>query len=286
MKNVIGIYHGKCADGATAAAVLLSQFPEIALYPLKHRYKESELEKIQNKVDKSTTVYIVDFALREGHTEKIISNAKQVINIDHHIGVVEQLKGLKNKYDNFDYVFDNNKSGSSLTWIYFNGSKNIPEIIKLVEDFDIRKFEFGDRTKYIASYFYTMQDPEIIIDYFKKDMEELIEKGKITNAFSESLVESLVEKIKPIFIKVENHIIPAFNTSLFYSELGNILSKKMDKTVILYFITGDKVNLNMISKDHHSPSSLEIAKIFNGGGHKCAAGAETSLDKFLELIQK
>lgn len=286
MEKIIGIYHGKCADGATAAAVLLSEYPEIDLHPILHGYKKSNLEEIQQNIDKNTIVYIVDFALREGHTEKIISKARKVINIDHHIGEQEQLETLKNTHDNFDYVFDNNRSGASLTWIYFNGDKNIPEIIKIVEDFDIWKFEFGDRTKYIASYFYTMQDPKVIKSYFINGIEELIEKGKITNHYSEALQKSFLEKIEPVYLKINTDIVPAFNVSFFKSEIGDKLSIKMDCAVILFSITGSDVTCSIRSKDHQSPSALDIAKSLGASGQKNAAGARFTFEKFVELIQK
>jgi len=49
MEKIVGIYHRKCADGSTAATVLLSQFPNVDLYPLAHGYEESELTEILQK---------------------------------------------------------------------------------------------------------------------------------------------------------------------------------------------------------------------------------------------
>ena len=82
MKRIVGIYHGDCADGTTAAAVLLKKFPDIKLFPLKHRYDEEAFEELLKKIDKDTIVYTVDNVIG---VERFLPVAKEVISIDHHI---------------------------------------------------------------------------------------------------------------------------------------------------------------------------------------------------------
>ncbi|MFN3788287.1 MAG: phosphoesterase, partial [Sulfurihydrogenibium azorense] len=131
MKTVC-IYHKNCTDGTTAAAILLLKYPDCKLFPLDHNYREEEFQPILDEVDKDTTVYIVDFSIKQPFFEKLVSKAKEVINIDHHISVKDMLEEFTKKYSNFKLVFDNDKSGASLTWQYLFGS-NPPDIVKYVE---------------------------------------------------------------------------------------------------------------------------------------------------------
>ena len=152
MEKVVCIYHGNCTDGTTAAAVLLTKFPDCVLFPFEHGYKPEDFQEVVDKVDKNTVVYIVDFSLKEEDLKTLLSIAKKVVIIDHHIGVKGLLEKLSKEYENLEYVFDNHRSGASLTWIYFYGKENIPDLIKYVEDKDIWTWKYGEITKYVNTY--------------------------------------------------------------------------------------------------------------------------------------
>ncbi len=285
-ENVVCIYHKNCTDGTTAAAVLLTKFPNCKLIPLDHNYSDDNIKNLLNEIDENTVVYIVDFSLREGDTEKLLKKAKKVINIDHHIGVKDRLEELAKKYSNFEFVFDNHRSGASLTWIYFYGNENIPEIIKLVEDKDIWTWKYGEKTKYANSYLTILTDkPEKVKEYIlSNDIQQIIENGKIISEFTDYLINNFIDKVKEINIKIGKYVVKAFNTGLFQSEIGNILSTELKQAVVLFSISGYNVKLSFRSTEGNNPTALELAKILNGGGHKHAAGASVPLEKFCEMI--
>ncbi len=284
--KILCIYHKNCTDGTTAAAVLLTKFPDCKLFPLDHNYKEEDIENLLNEIDKNTTVYIVDFSLREGDTEKILKKAKKVINIDHHIGVKERLEELAKKYPNFEFIFDNHRSGASLTWIYFYGKEKIPEIIKLVEDKDIWTWKYGEKTKYVNSYLTILTDkPEEIKELIlRDDISKLIENGKIISQFTDYLINNFIEKVKEIEIKIGEYTVKGYNTGLFQSEIGNILSTNLKQAVALFSISGYTVKFSFRSTEGNKPTALELAQILGGGGHKHAAGAAVSLNEFCNMI--
>jgi oligoribonuclease NrnB/cAMP/cGMP phosphodiesterase (DHH superfamily) len=285
-EKVICIYHKNCTDGTTAAAVLLTKFPNCKLIPLDHNYSDEDIQNLLNEIDENTVVYIVDFSLREGDTEKILQKAKKVINIDHHIGVKERLEELAKRYSNFEFVFDNHRSGASLTWIYFYGKENIPEIIKLVEDKDIWTWNYGDKTKYANSYLIILTDkPEKIKEYIlTNNIEKVIENGKIISEFTDYLINNFIEKVKEIYIKIGEYKVKAFNTGLFQSEIGNILSNEFKQAVVLFSISGYNVKFSFRSTEGNNPTALELAQILGGSGHKHAAGASVNLKEFCEMI--
>ncbi|WP_457625139.1 DHH family phosphoesterase [Persephonella sp.] len=285
MGKVVCIYHGNCTDGTTAAAVLLKRYPDCILYPVEHGYSEDTFEEILRNVDKDTTVYIVDFSLKEEDLKKLIQKAGEVINIDHHISAREYLEKISGEYSNFKFIFDNNKSGASLSWEYIFGG-DPPWIVKYVEDQDIWKWQYGENTKYVNLYLLPMTNkPEEVVKLFDEPVEEIIKKGKIIASFTDYLINRYIERAKETPVKIGPYTVKAFNTNLFQSEIGNILATKYNQAVLLFNIQGLDVKMSFRSNTGHKPDALELATILGGGGHRNAAGALVPLSKFIKMIQ-
>ncbi|WP_457639410.1 DHH family phosphoesterase [Persephonella sp.] len=285
MGKTVCIYHGNCTDGTTAAAVLLKKYPDCKLFPVEHGYTQDILEEILKNVDSDTTVYIVDFSLKEEDLKKLLSMAKEVINIDHHISVKELLEKLDKQYPNYRYVFNNNRSGASLTWEYLFGSEP-PWIVRYVEDQDIWKWEYGENTKYVNLYLLPLTNkPEEVLKLFDRPVEEIIEKGKVIASFTDYLINRYVERAKETLVKIGNYTVKAFNTNYFQSEIGNILATKYNQAVLLYTIQGKDVKMSFRSNTGHKPDALDLAKELGGGGHRNAAGALVPLKEFVKMVQ-
>ncbi len=285
MKRIVCIYHGNCTDGTTAAAVLLKKYRGCMLYPLEHGYKEESIREILENINSETTVFILDFSLKEDDLLKVIQKSKEVINIDHHISAKETLEKISKKYDKFKFVFNNDRSGASLTWEYTFGN-NPPWIVRYVEDQDIWRWKYGKKTKYVNLYLLPLTNkPEKIADLFDKPVDEIIEKGKIIASFADYLINRFVERAKETPVKIGKHIVKGYNTNYFQSEIGNILSNKNNQAVLLFNIQGTDVKMSFRSNEGNRPNALELAKILGGGGHKNAAGAIVPLTEFYKMIQ-
>lgn len=285
MKRVVCIYHGNCTDGTTAAAVLLKKYSNCLLFPLEHGYKEEAIKEILENIDSDTTVFILDFSLKEEDILKVIQKSKEVINIDHHISAKETLEKISKKYDKFKFVFNNDRSGASLTWEYLFGN-NPPWIVRYVEDQDIWRWKYGEKTKYVNLYLLPLTNkPEKIAQLFDQPVEEIIEKGKIIASFADYLINRFVERAKETPVKIGDYIVKGYNTNYFQSEIGNILSNKNNQAVLLFNIQGTDVKMSFRSNEGNRPNALELAKILGGGGHKNAAGAIVSLKDFYKMIQ-
>jgi len=290
-EKIIGIYHKDCLDGTTAAAILLKQFPAVLLRPLSHHYTEDALEEIVKEADPKAVVYIVDFSLREDHTEKLLEKAGEVINIDHHVGAEEKLRALDAQYENFTYVFNNNRSGASLAWEYFYGRKTIPELVLLVEDGDIGKFEFPDKTKWSGGVLMPlMNQPAKVLELFEKPIQTILSEGKVTTDFMDFLIEMYHTHNEPISLQIGEHIVVAYNANFnverMRSTLGHILVEKHHATVALFRISRDEVAFSFRGLDAVEPSALALASMLGGNGHRNAAGAAVSLKEFCEMIEK
>lgn len=282
--KIVCLYHKNCTDGTTAAGIVLKKYPEAVCIGLDHNFKEEDFENILNIVDSETTVYIVDFSLKPEYLEKLVKKVKEVINLDHHISAKEVLEKEAQKLDNFKFIFDNNRSGASITWQYLFGG-SMPDIVKYVEDKDIWKWEYGDLTKYVNNYLFLFTNkPEEIKNLLDEDISNIIDKGKIINMYSSYIINTFVEKAKDMYIRIGNYTVRAFNTGLFQSEIGNLLSIKYNEAVCLFSINGDFVKFSFRSLDNHNPSALDLAKLLNGGGHRNAAGASVSINEFCNMI--
>jgi len=281
------IYHKNCNDGTLAAAVVLSKYSEAKLFAFNYSYSEDDFFKVLNAVEKGEVVYIVDFSFKqEDYYQKLLEKAGRVVNLDHHIGAKEILESMAQKYQNFEFefVFDNEKSGARLTWEYFYND-NTPEIVKYVEDRDLWKWTYGDKTKWVNAYLFMFVDkPEVVKDFLNQDVSDIIEKGKLISDYNDFLLSRFLEKAKAVNLKIGNYIVKAYNVCLFQSEIGAELSTRENQAVALYSIIGDSVVLSFRSKDHHSPSALELAKMLGGGGHKNAAGAVVKLFEFVTML--
>ncbi|MBI3074864.1 MAG: phosphoesterase [Parcubacteria group bacterium] len=282
--KIIGVYHGDCSDGTAAAAVLLKKFPSIKLFPLKHHFEEKDFAPIIAEVDEETTVYTVDNVLG---VEEFVKKAKEVISLDHHIGANEEMKAFAAAHPNFTYIFDNNKSGASLTWTHFFGEETMPELVRLVQDFDLWQWKFGDRTKYLSRFMISFANqPNKVLEFFDENIETLLEQGKTISVFADYVVENYASRAEPLYIKIGGYTVPAFNAQfMFVSEIGHALAERLKSTVLLFSIHSERVHMSFRSMERYSPTSLELAQLLGGGGHRLAAGAYVPLEKFWGMLQ-
>jgi len=287
-KKIICIYHKGCIDGTTAAAVFLKKFPDIQFFPLKHNYANEEIDTLCSRIDNTTTVYIVDFSLQKDSAEKLLKHVNKIINIDHHIGVSERLESLAKQNDKFEYIFDNERSGASLSWIYFYKDEEIPKLIKYVEDNDLFKGQMGNETFYVTNYLAQfVNKPEKIKAFIesKEALENILKQGKIIAEYNDFQVQSVIENTKEIHIRIGEHTVLAYNTPEFLrSHIGKILSREKKQTVALFAISGNNVRVHFRGQEENNPSALLLAQTLGGNGHRNAAAASVPLKEFYEII--
>ncbi|MDP6388004.1 MAG: DHHA1 domain-containing protein [Candidatus Pacebacteria bacterium] len=281
-KTVIGVYHKDCIDGTTAAAVLLKKFPNVLLFELSHLYTDEDLTSVRKAAVEGSDVYIVDCMLG---LKELLEDGHKVTVIDHHIGVKDLMDKLVAKNDAVTYIFDNNKSGSSLAWNHFFPEESEPEIIKYVEDSDIWRLKYGDDTKNINNYLYMYTgSPDYTKELFDKNLNDIKEKGKIISKYSDFEIKKFIGNAESINLRIGKYLVPAYNSTVYVSDLGNKLSGLNGKAVVIFKILGHKIRFSFRSINGQSPSALELAKILGGAGHKNAAGAKVALKDFLKML--
>jgi oligoribonuclease NrnB/cAMP/cGMP phosphodiesterase (DHH superfamily) len=281
MEKVIATYHKDCIDGTTAAAVVLRKFPTAKLFPLTHAHRKEDIEPVLGLVDAETVCYTVDCGL--GVKEFLAAGCK-VTTLDHHSGAKDLFESITRENENYTFIFDNEKSAASLAWSFFFPEEKQPELIRYVEDADLWKWKFGDDTKDVNNYLSMFRnDPKTMLGFIEGDLSEIKSKGKVISMYADKEIEVQIT-LPPIDIKIGEHTVPAYNVTVYQSASGNILSDRLNKAVAKFTVEGDTVNFSFRSKDHHKPTSLELAHFLGGGGHQNAAGADIALKEFLKMI--
>lgn len=208
-----------------------------------------------------------------------------VIAIDHHIGAKEEMEALAAQNPLFTFVFDVERSGSSLSWEYFFPNERMPRLIALIEDGDLWRFKYGDDTRHLGTFMMTRANqPESILPLFDAPIESVLAEGKAMSALADAMMAQFKSFAKPVWVTLDGHTVPLYNNPHFDSRLGNDMSELHDCVSGVFDIRGDMVRLSFRSKDHHSPNALAIAKTLGGGGHPNAAGTQMPLPQFIACM--
>ena len=280
MQKTVGIYHKGCIDGTTAAAIVLRKFPEARLFPLAHTYTQDDVMPILEIVDSETKIYTVDCGLG---ARAFLAHGYAVTTLDHHFGAKEEFEALAREYPKYTYIFDNEKSGASLSWSHFFPDEEMPEFVRLVEEADLWKGEFEGDSKVVNFYASIFRNnPSAMLTLLQSDISVVKEKGAAIVEFADVEIHDLVQ-LPALTLHIGAHVVPAYNVHTYVSSVGNILSGQLGVTVALFAIKGDKVRFSFRGKQGQSPSALALARALGGGGHELAAGATVPLADFIRM---
>ena len=128
-QDKVVIYHGNCLDGFSGAWVAYQKFGKEAFYygvSCSSQIKNDFLLFLQDK-----EIYFIDVCFTQDIMEKIISENRKVIIIDHHISQEDIVKL------GYEYMFDVSHCASVLAFKYFFPHSKMPKILKYVEDGDL-----------------------------------------------------------------------------------------------------------------------------------------------------
>lgn len=305
------IYHANCADGFGAAfAAWLKLGDEAEYLPMQYG---KEVESPDGFIDRD--IYILDFSFPKDVMEIYFSNAKRVVWLDHHktafemwCGDFEPCMSWYSRNDCKDFVIlDNNKSGAMLAWEYFHPDKEVPMLIKHIDDYDRWQFkiegtkEFNKALWSYAPWSFTQWNELFISSACVNITEEemLLEGAAILRAheqnvkavvkgaarecklgstigyLSEFKQEKWIDNIDGLAANCPPHLT---------SDVGHQLASQSGTYGLLWYMDkDDKCKCSLRSNGDYDVSA--IAKTFGGGGHKNAAGFEVSIQTLLEWIK-
>ncbi|AYV83599.1 MAG: hypothetical protein Hyperionvirus9_16 [Hyperionvirus sp.] len=299
------IFHKNCLDGYGGYVVLMRSNrvdPDAMVYPDVPSAKEIP-PNIENK-----RVIVIDVAYKNSVLSEIFRLAKRVVFIDHHVSIKGDVLQLITLYSQrHTVVYDDSKSGASLTWDYFNPGKKMPKFISYIEDNDIgawklkytHQFILGLNVNYrLDVNEQTLREWDRLFDIgevkrlvrlgvkygeYEKYLLEQNVKRYTVEAFPSEIVfrESLVEN-GGLFKKAGEYRVAVMNGSGCPS--GSLLGKKVVTEIncdfcIMWTLHMDKKEI-ILSFRSNKVDVGQIAKFFGGGGHKFASACSVPLAKY------
>jgi oligoribonuclease NrnB/cAMP/cGMP phosphodiesterase (DHH superfamily) len=256
--NVV-IYHGGCSDGMGAryaAQKLLGNRAEY--YPSVHGEPPPDV--------KDKVVVILDYSYDLETTKKLITDAQDLLIIDHHQSALIELSELS-KYTRFDMKH----SGAILAWNFFHPGKEPPKFLQYIEDRDLWKWELPYSREFSKAFDMVPFEFEEF-DKFCDDsvFDDAVKRGSYILAYSRTVLNKMIDMADDRIMK--GHHIKVINSCHLMSELGNQLSMEADFALIWYYDPKEMINKVSLRGFHEDVDVSEIAKQYGGGGHPKAAG--------------
>lgn len=317
MKPLV-IYHANCADGFGAAFAAWLKFGEEVEYvPMQYGVGTTvaNLNSLYPPL-RDHEIYILDFSLPKTEMDWLFDNAKRVVWLDHHKTAFEMwckeyypgklytqplVDTASSRADNNDFrhtiILNDNKSGAMIAWEYFHPGKEIPMLIKHIDDYDRWQFKLEGTNEFNkALWSYAPWGFEQWKNWaFSTSIVNLLKDtgAAILRAHKQN-VRAVVEGTARsccLFSPPDTIFNPNPPTGLaancsphLASDVGHELANRSGTYGLLWHINKDgKCICSLRSNGDYDVSA--IAKVFGGGGHKNAAGFEVDIQTLLEWIK-
>lgn len=265
-------YHANCPDGSAAAWTAWRYFKNNAVYIPKSYY-----DNFVETVDEGDTVYLLDFYVNRQLLLDWYDRAESIIVLDHHATAERDVGDL-------DFVtVDTNECGATLAFKHFFPGQQWSRIYDYVRDRDLWLWEQFDSRAINAyiSHRLTMEEESSQLDQFMtwyeldemiiKDYATIVDMGQIIQEYRAGLIKRLLKSAGPL--EVGGYIVPAVNSSLMMSDVGNALLKKYPDAPFscVYVIQNGKLRCSLRSEEGREDVS-KICETYGGGGHRNAGG--------------
>lgn len=272
------IYHDNCLDGFTAAWCFWHRYGDGFEY-IPAQYKSKELPDVANR-----HVFLVDFSYPKATVFKILEACKSLTIWDHHKSAIEDLKNISDP--KFFSDFNIEKSGAQIAWKNLFPKEDEPDIVSYTADRDLWKFTSPFTRDYCEG---LSAEPKLFTrwEFQTINQEEktrtLIIKGRTLREKFDIDLERLLTN-SATYGMMEGYLVPFVNLPpLYASEAGNRLSTG-NPFAVTYWLSGGELQVSLRS-DNKDPAAIdvsEIAKFWDGGGHKNAAGFK--LNNTIEIL--
>jgi len=259
------LFHANCPDGFGAAWAAWKRFGDQARYlPVKHGSQPPEMPA-------GSEVFIIDFAyprqilleLAQIHTLKVL---------DHHKTAQADLAGL-------DFAeFDMQRSGAVMAWQHFHPETEVPLLLQYVQDQDLWNWALPDSAEICTALSIYPLD---FATWDHLDVEALRQEGQVVLRYKQQLIERLSQKVD--WLEIAGQRVPAVNTPLFASELGNQLCLNYPKAAFSACYAEHDGQRKFSLRSVGENDVAVIAARFGGGGHRNAAGFAVPLSGHAEI---
>jgi len=270
MNRTVILYHGSCPDGFGAAYAAWKKFGDTAEYIPLHRGDDLP-EGLEGDA-----LYFVDFTYEKETMDHFIAIAKSVTVLDHHSGMQEVVEAMP------EHVFDNDRSGASIAWAYFNPTQPLPKLLSHIEDDDLFRFALPD-TKAVLAYLtvhpFTFESWGEIAQKLEDPVagEIFLTTARAYAEYADLLATSAAHKAK--LIEFEGHRVMFANahpSGVMKSKVGNILAKEFPPFALV--VSAHPKGFGVSIRGDGSVNVAKLAEKYGGNGHHDSAGFLVSVD--------
>ncbi|HUO75354.1 MAG TPA: hypothetical protein VMU12_00320 [Candidatus Paceibacterota bacterium] len=261
MKKTVVLYHADCTDGFTAAWAAHKKLRRSADYiPVFHQMPPPE-----GLIDKE--IYTLDFTYPRKVTERLIADNVRVTSIDHH-AIMRDVIVLTR-----DGVFDNDHSGASLAWTFFNPGQPVPLLVRIVEDWDLNRLILPETLPVfdwlmLSNFEFKAFDKVSRTLESKSGLRRAIRQGSLLRTYRERQVRTIIER-DAYEVDFDGYKVLAVTTEIYHHEVGTMLAE--GRPFGLTWRAGrDGIHVSMRSKGIVDVAAL--AAKYGGSGHANAAG--------------
>lgn len=283
---------GKCsAFWVKLSATITDKYTDHSFIEIDYS-KRFPIEHIR----KNEQIYIVDYSISIEDMKSLLKITDNITWIDHHKTAIE-------KYKNFEHnirgIRCDGIAGCMLTYCYLHhmtqrgegdikpfdlsSVKSAPLFTRLIADWDVWKFEYGDDTRnFIVAFnaydFSPMSEEwnKLLFCYDDSETIQMIKNGAIMTKFRDGWAKSYC-KSKGFEIIFEDKRCFAMNLGLCNSEYFNSIDDGSYDILMPFSFDGNIWTVSLYSK---TTDVSEIAKKYGGGGHKGASGFQCKILPF------
>ena len=297
MTKKLCIYHGKCADGFTAAWII-RKF-------LGADNVEFHIGVYQDPPPDVTgrDVIMADFSYKKLVIEQMAKSAHSILILDHHATAKDDLSGFLTAPDweawrvagldadlsqncRVAVRFDMERSGAGLTWDYLLNAPR-PALVNYVEDRDLWRFKLEGSREVNAYVFAHEYDFAVWDDMAKvlsdpNGLQQAIYAGAAIELKHHKDVAELVGVCKR---RMKIGGVEVWGASLPYtltSDAGHLMAADGEPFAACYWDTPEGRVFSLRSRDDGADVSL-VAKQYGGGGHPHASGFRVPFDQLAQF---
>lgn len=260
--RILVIYHADCPDGFGGAYAAWKKFGEKAEYRGMRHGDAAPRDVV------GAEVYLIDFSFSRPELERLESEAKSLVVLDHHESEKESVEAVR------EHVYDNDRSGATIAWDYFHPGTPPPRMLTYIEDFDLWRNALPHTREidiYLATLPYDFQAWDLAAT--KLDNEDgfrrTVERGAHYKEYFDHAVRTMLDIAEEVTfdgrqVRVAN--VPR----IMHTEAGFALAKKFPPLALTYYRNGGNWKFSL--RGDGSIDCAALAKKFGGGGHHDKAG--------------
>lgn len=270
MMPIVCIYHANCADGFSAAWVVLKALgKDVEFHPASYGDPPPDVTK--------KFVIMVDFSYKRPVLLEMAERAAVILVLDHHKSAEEDLRDLPS---NVVAKFDMEHSGAMMAWKHFFPDREPPRLLNHIEDRDLWRFRLPYTREIQACLFSYPYEFYVWDTLMATDTDVLAGEGAVIERKHLKDIRELLG-VMTRKMTIGGYDVPVANLPYTLSSDACHVMAENEPFAACYYDKPGYRNFGLRSSNDGIDVS-EIAKGYGGGGHRHAAGFRVELSRLLE----